>query len=331
MLIKDMLFAYYQTQCLYIVSELRIADYLEHAPCSVSKLASRINVDENKLYRIMRFISSLGLFDEVSDKTFQLNEESKYLLTSSKNNIGNFIKLHGEYFYTSATKMLDSLELGTTPFELQFGEISAKYFTSNAKAKIVYNEAMKENSELVAREIIHIYDFSKYKNIIDIGGGIGSLLANILLEHKLAHGINFDLPELKELSTHYLQGKQILEGCKFIGGDMFKNIPSNGDLYLMKAILHGKSDEIVIKLLSLVKQVLNPNRPLLLIERVIISANSQDNLNCYINDINMLNVTQGYVRNFDEYKTILEQVGFVIVRIYPISDSLSIFECKVKD
>lgn len=105
MLIKDMLFAYYQTQCLYIVSELRIADYLENASCTVPELASKLNVDENKLYRIMRFVSSLGLFDEVADKTFQINEESKYFDNASNDVVNLF---------------LNQLELRSSPEEISF-------------------------------------------------------------------------------------------------------------------------------------------------------------------------------------------------------------------
>lgn len=329
MLIKNMLFAYYQTQCLHVVSKLKIADYLENGPCHISKLANKLNVNESKLYRIMRFASALGLFDELADKTFQLNEESKYLLTSAKDSLNTFITLHGEYFYNSATKILNSLYTEITPFELEFGTLASNYFVDNDKAKFIYNHAMKENSELIAKEIIKAYDFSKFKNIIDIGGGVGSLLANILLVNKKAKGFNFDLPGLEEPSNRYIKNKQISDRCEFIGGDMFITIPSGGDLYIMKAILQGKSDEVAFKLLSSVKDKLNSEIPLLLIERCITLENNQ--LACYVNDINMLNVTQGYIRDISEYTNLLAKAGYEISHNHLISDSIVLFECKVKN
>ena len=90
------------------------------------------------------------------------------------------------------------MQVDAAAFELEFGSIAGNYFIENPTAKEIYNNAMQENSELYGRLIAEIYNFSNYKTIVDVGGGIGSLLAHILLKEKSASGINYDLPGLQK-------------------------------------------------------------------------------------------------------------------------------------
>ncbi|EKD69769.1 MAG: hypothetical protein ACD_46C00732G0009 [uncultured bacterium] len=112
--------------------------------------------------------------------------------------------------------------------------------------------------------------------IVDVGGGIGSLLANILLKNNNSRGINYDLPELEIAAKKYFQEKNIAPRCQYIGGDFLKSIPTGGDIYLMKAILHGKNDEIAMEILTRCKDVLPRNGRLLVIERIIDKAGNKN-------------------------------------------------------
>ena len=98
MLIKKMLFTYLDTQCLYVVTNLNIADHLKDAPKSASELAMLTQTKPNKLLRIMRYLSSKDLFELLPDKRFSLNKNSSYLVSSNPENINNFIRLHAIYF-----------------------------------------------------------------------------------------------------------------------------------------------------------------------------------------------------------------------------------------
>lgn len=122
MLIKDMLFGYHDTQCLYVALILNISDYLKDAPKSISELASLTQTKPDKLFRVMRYLSSKGLFDVLPGDRFALNKNSHYLVSSNPENINNFIRLHAVYFYAAATKLVESIKSDTTSFELEFGK-----------------------------------------------------------------------------------------------------------------------------------------------------------------------------------------------------------------
>lgn len=329
MLIKELLFGYYDTQCLFTVTKLNIADYLKDGEKSINELAQLTQTDEKKLYRIMRYMAAKKVFDELPNKIFQLNGASQYLVASNQGSIKHFVQLHAHYFYQAAAELSSSIENDKSAFELKFGKIADSYLKENAAASQIYNTAQRENSELVGKLIVGIYDFSSYKTIVDVGGGIGSLLTAILLKNKNSHGINYDLPALQKTAEAYFKENHVAERCQYVGGDFFKSVPSGGDLYILKAILHGKSDDDVIKVLNHCKEALPSQGKILLIERLINKA-EKNFVDACVNDINMLTVTNGSVRSVEEFEVLIEKSGLAITKIYPVQDALAIIEIQIK-
>lgn len=324
MLIKNILYDYYNTQCLYTVSKLNIAEHLSSEKKSIAELAKLTNSDEHKLYRIMRFLSAKGLFNELPNQFFSLNDESRFLISSTPGNLKNFIELHGAYFYQGAFKFFESMNDEKTPFETAFGKSAAKLFEDDLEIGKIYNRAMQEASEYYGKLAANTYDFSPYNTVVDIGGGYGSLLVNILKANANIIGINFDLPSLKNDAEAYFKRAQVSERCRYIGGSFFDSIPAGGDLYIFKAIFHGKTDDQALTILKNTKMVLPTTGKILLIERMI--APGENFLDGCLNDINMLNVTNGGVRTLDEYKSLFDISGFSIKKIQPLEDALQMIE-----
>lgn len=77
MLIKEILLSYYNTQALYVASELKIADLLIKKPKDIYYLAKQVNVNQEKLYRVMRFLASKGIFNELPNKVFIARRNSR--------------------------------------------------------------------------------------------------------------------------------------------------------------------------------------------------------------------------------------------------------------
>ena len=329
MLIKNMLFGYYETQCLHAITKLNIADHLQDGSKPIVELATLTGVNEDKLYRVMRFMAAKGIFNELPNQEFQMNNESKMLVSTSTDNISHFIKLHAEYFYNSVTELINSMKSNNTAFELKFGETASDHFKNNKAAGQIYHLAMKENTELSGKLITKAYDFSKYKTIIDVGGGLGSLLVNILLQNENSYGINFDIPELQENAEAYFREKTVASRCKYVGGDFFTSIPSGGDLYIMKTILHGKNEAIAVEVLSKCREVLPKHGKLLIIERVM-CKDANNYIDVCINDINMLNVTNGHIRTILEFEQLFKQAGYLIKEIYTLPEDLSIMEITLQ-
>jgi precorrin-6B methylase 2 len=326
MLVKELLLSYYKTQCLYAVAQLNIAELLKDAPLSIDALAAQLNVIENKLYRLMRFCASVGLFDEVEEKIFSLNKESQYLLASNEYSLLDFINLHGGYFYASAQELLNSLSTDDSSFELTYQMPAHQYFTQNPEVGSIYNTAMKENTTFYGAKILEAYNFKSYKLIIDIGGGVGALVASVLNKYPNIKAISFDIPQLEASSNKFIQEQVLEQRCQFVAGSFFEVIPEGGDLYIMKAILHGKDDKMASQILKNIHSVLQNHAKLIIIDRVIDKENYY--MDACINDINMMNVTRGFDRTKEQFTNLLHNTGFLNVSFIHICDSHFIIEAQ---
>src|SRR5437867_8083311 len=100
------LYGYKATQCLYVAAKLNIADHLKSGEKTISDLARLTNTKSEPLYRVMRCLAVLGIFEEGLNKTFSLNNNAERLLSDADNTMKNFIILCGEELYQSAGDLL---------------------------------------------------------------------------------------------------------------------------------------------------------------------------------------------------------------------------------
>lgn len=84
--------------------------------------------------------------------------------------------------------------------------------------------------------IARSYDFSRFGQIVDVGGGNGKLLEEVLSLHDSARGIVFDLPGI-------VAQQPPRDRMELRAGDFFEVVPSGADAYLLRGIVHDWTDE----------------------------------------------------------------------------------------
>ncbi len=143
--------------------------------------------------------------------------------------------------------------------------------------------------------------------MVDVGGGQGSLVTTILKENPKLKGILFDMPDVIENAKPRLQAEGFADSCMTVGGSFFKKVPSGGDAYLLKFIIHDWDDEKSLTILKNCHQAMTKNGKLLLFEQVIASGNEPSFGKLL--DINMLVMTGGRERTEAEYRSLLKAAG----------------------
>ena len=170
------------------------------------------------------------------------------------------------------------------------------------------------------------YDFSSYTNIVDIGGGHGSLLCAILDRYKDLKAVLFDSGHVVEKAGQNFESAGLSERVQIVNGDFFKEIPSGGDLYIMKNVLHDWNDEDGAIILQNVGKAMQPGSKLIVIEAII----KNDNRYSFgkMIDILMLVVTkEGRERTMDEFRLLFGRSGFRIEKVNRTISPFSIIEC----
>jgi len=218
-----------------------------------------------------------------------------------------------------------SLQTGKCAFEKATGESPWKWFEKHPEEAKTFNDAMTSFSAMEAPEIVGAYDFSGFKTVIDVAGGVGGLLISILKANPKTKGMLFDLPYVTEPARKNFTQAGLAGRCEIVTGDFFKEIPAGGDCYVMKSIIHDWHDEACLTILKNIRKGITKDGKLLLGERVIPTGNTPHFGKLL--DIEMLAMTTGgKERTEAEYRKLFEQAGFKLTRIVPTRTPMSVIE-----
>ncbi|MBV9082629.1 MAG: hypothetical protein JOZ62_08140, partial [Acidobacteriaceae bacterium] len=184
-------------QALYAAAALSVADLLEGNARSTSDLAAQLAVNEDALYRLMRFLASHGVFEETSPRTFANTELSRFLRSGVPGSIRSFLVFRGsELCYAPFGEIIHSIQTGQPAREKLHGANIFDYLKTHPELARAFDDGMTSLSQFVAPEIARAYDFAAWGSLMDVGGGNGVLLASILGVHLSLQGVLADLPHV---------------------------------------------------------------------------------------------------------------------------------------
>ena len=166
------------------------------------------------------------------------------------------------------------------------------------------------------------YDYARFGHIVDVGGGQGGLLAEILKRHPTVRGILFDLPQVIR-NPAYLSKEGFAERWTTVGGDFFQSVPTGGDAYVLKRILHDWSDEQCVRILRCCRAAMGDRARLLVVDAVVPAGNTPHPGK--VMDILMM-VLGGCERTEQEFSTLFAKAGLQLTTITTTPSTLSIVE-----
>jgi hypothetical protein len=324
--LRERIMGFRNTQLIAVVAKLNVAEYLTSGPKSAKQLSKLFQVNERSLYRLLRALSSLGIFEENENETFVNTAASELLLESKPGSLRSVAILYGEeWIWQAYGQLLYSIENGTQAFERVHGIPLYKYLQHNRDAASVFNRAMTAYSGLEADAIAKAYDFSKARTIVDVGGGEGRLVSALVNAHPDLSGVVFDLPVVKKNELDSSDGDLKM---KYVYGDFFEGVPKGGDIYILKSVLHNWDDASCINILQNCRAAMKENSRLLIIERIVLSRNEKSEAKLF--DINMLVVTGGQERTVEEYRRLFNESGFTLTKTVNTASALSLLEGVVR-
>ncbi len=211
--------------------------------------------------------------------------------------------------------LLHSIRTGDSARSLITGAEGFAHLERDPQAAQIFNQAMVDLTRLDALDIAQAYDFSGQR-IMDVGGGYGALLAQILLAYPDATGVLFDMPHATSKAREYLAGRGVAGRCEFVSGDFFARVPSDADLYVLKTVIHDWPDDKAREILQCCRGALKPGARLLIIERLMPErlVPSAEHRALARVDLHMLVALGAKERTLAQMLTLLASAGFTRVR-----------------
>ncbi|MEI6900656.1 MAG: methyltransferase [Bacteroidota bacterium] len=313
--------------CLKVAAELNVAAIVENDPHSPIQLAAKTKSNPENLFRIIRALSTHGIF--TFDEFGRIeNTDLSRVLIDSNSSIRQMILHHlGRLNWTMFSELPYSVKTGRSAFVRFQGKDIYEYLSENPDEAALFDQSMTNLTRISLEPILSVYDFGKFKTIVDIGGGDGLLLSAILRKYPNLQGILFDRSGSMNNAPTITEQFGVTDRVKIVEGDFFETIPHGADVYIMKNVVHNWSDPDGINILKKVSEAIPQNSKLLVIEMVI-DKNNRQPFGKLI-DIEMMVFTKGgRERTRKQYRRILGLGGFNILRYVPTISPLYIIEAQ---
>lgn len=307
----------------FAVIELELLDHLKDGARSSQQIAEAARLSEDRVYRLLRGATQIDLVKEKPGSVFQLKPIGRALCKDA-DNIRDYLLYMGRYGMPFWSGLPAAIRERRTAVQLQMGKPLFEAVESDLRLAESFNRGMSAVSNVAIDCVLAVYSFSRFKRIVDLGGGHGRMLSGILSTVPLAKGVLFDLPSVVAKSLPVLREHQVVERCEVVGGSFFDQVPDSGDLYMMKTIIHDWEDDDAIKILKNVRRAMAGDGRVLLIETVVPGPGIKHFAK--VLDLEMIVSSGGRERTREEYSKLLEASGFKLVRVIPTAAPLSLIE-----
>ena len=308
--LREMFAGYHVSQALYVMAELGIADLLRTGARDSEDLAQTTNSHPPTLYRVLRFLAAQGVLSEVAPHRFALTTVGAPLRSDVSGSVRTLFRyLLTDFHWQPWGRLLETVRTGATPFEQVYGMTSFEYLDQHPEAAALFSQGLSTVTRTSGPAVATAYEFSKVGTVVDVGGSEGQLLAVILQQYPHARGILFDRPTAVSTAHALLTSAGVADRCSITTGSFFEAIPSGGDVYILRHILHDWSDERCLAILRICRATLAPHARLLIIERSV-AENAKLPLSVLHADLEMLVMCGGQERTVGQYADLLASACF---------------------
>jgi hypothetical protein len=317
------------SQALYVAAKLNVADHLAQGPLDAEELSRATEVDAAALGRVMRALCSLDVFAESPTGKFSLNSTAELLRSDVPNSYRAAVLFSvGEVRWRCWSDLLGTVRAGGGGAEQTLGMSLFDFYAAHPEESEIHDQAMRAISAAQVAAIVSAFDFSQAGVVIDVGGGTGELLAAVLAANSLLQGILFDLPHVVAHARNVFTDYGVMDRAQTVGGSFFENVPSGGNTYLLKTVIHDWDDARATAILANCRRAMTAGGKLLIIERELPEIGERvQAAEPFLLDLEMLVMTPGgRERTSSEFARLLSDTQFKLARIVPTTSPVSIFE-----
>jgi hypothetical protein len=286
-------------RALATVVDLGVPDAFAEGARHVDDVAREVGADPDVLRRVLRALASDGVFAEEERGVFRNTEASELLRGGGWS---DFAHLFGGIWHRAAGE-LDARSAEPT-FPQLYGADFWTWLAAHPDERAAFDRAMVQGTERRVDGLAAL-EWRGDETVVDVGGGNGALLVELVGRQPGLRGIVLDVPET--VRDEAALGERI----SFVEGNFFEAVP-RGDAYVLSTILHDWDDEHAAMILRTIRAAAPADARLLVLDAVVPAGNDPDGTKWL--DLLMLVLFAGRERDEAQWHALLASGGFEPVR-----------------
>jgi O-methyltransferase domain len=320
-----------RTQILAVAASLRLAEYLQEGGRTAEDFAAVSGIEQSMAYRFLRACTKIGLTACDDGHTFRSTPRLQALHGETPGSLRNkamVLGTRGQYLIWS--EFPAAVRTNQAQATRALGAPIFDYYADHPAEAAIFRATMQDVSEGVASEITSMLDTSIYSVAVDVGGADGALVHSLMRHNPRLHGIVLDRPEVAPAAAAAAAARGLAERTEAIGGDFFKSVPE-GDLYLLRFILHDWDDADAIRILESCRRAMKPDARLVVIEAFFAEPGEQIPANMIdtqvpLFDLHLMLAVNGKERSVAEYSVLFDKVGLRRIKTTPLDNGYVVIE-----
>ncbi|HEY3441918.1 MAG TPA: methyltransferase [Paludibaculum sp.] len=292
--------------CVHVAATLRIATHIQAGHSEITALAAAARADPESLHRVLRHLVARGLFAEPTPGHFALNDAALPLLEEGCL-LGFDLDGFGGRMAHAWGTLLSAVRTGETAYHEAFGRDFWPDLDAHPALSARFDALMGPAGhgtpdpdvlpDPAAWPTIH--------HVVDVGGGAGALLAEVLRTQPHLRGTLVDLPRTVARSAVHFQAAGVADRVSTSAQSFFDPLPAGADLYLLSKVLDDWPDPAALAILQRCAQAAHPNG------RVIIFTNAGPGEDASP-ELLMMVLVGGKARTFDELTALALAAGLTV-------------------
>jgi len=318
----QMITGYWTTQIVGAVATFGVVDHVAQGARTADAIARACGTEARATLRLMRAAVSLGLFT-CEGGAYAVTALGETLGSGAGTMRGMAIAQAAPGHWLPWGRFSDALRTGTRQTPAALGAEIFEYYGDHADEAAAFSRAMEGLSAMVARDVVEHVDTRGASRVVDVGGANGTLAIGLLRANAALSGVVLELPHVVGGATAAIASAGLAARCEAVAGDFFEAVPE-GDLFLLKQILHDWDDAQCAKILSSCVTAMRPGGRIVIVEQIIPDESSPSVAT--LMDLNMLVMLHGRERTLREYDTLLQASGLRVRRVMQTRSPFGVIE-----
>lgn len=229
--------------CVHVAATLRIADHILAGTADIDPLAAACGADRDSLHRVLRHLVSKGVFEESAAGRFALNEAARGLLKDPIR-LGLDLDSFGGRMAHAWGTLLSAVRKGRPAYDEAYGREFWEDLEAHPDIAASFDALMGPagHGRPDPEVLVDPADWESIRTVVDVGGGTGALLAEVLRARPRLNGTLVDLPRTVARSGAIFRAAGVADRATTVGQSFFDPLPAGADLYVLKGVLNDWPD-----------------------------------------------------------------------------------------
>ena len=294
--------------CVHVAATLRIADHMAAGVTQIDDLAAAAGADSSSLERVLRHLVGKGVFAEAAPRTFALNEPARALLETAMRPGLDLEGIGGRMAHAWGS-LLTAVRTGAPAYHTVFGRPFWEDLQAHPDVAESFDALMGPSGHGIPDpEVLVSGRWESVRTVVDVGGGTGSLLAEILRKRPTLRGTLVDLPATVARAAETFEAAGVADRVSAVGQSFFEPLPGGADLYLLKNVLGDWPDREALSILTRCAEAARPGGRV-----VVLGGVSGDENRSPDPELLMMVLVGGKGRSLAEFRELARAAGLEVL------------------